>query len=318
VPPWRVKGILPAEGLATIYGPSGSGKSFLSIDLAISIAIGNDWFNHRVRQSPVMYVALEGEVGFPKRIKAWKLANECNIPDSLHWVTGQPFRLNDPGSVRGLAALIKRTLGMGCVVVIDTLNRSAPDADENNSKDMGAILHGCKLLQRLVKGLIILVHHTGKDVTKGLRGHSSLLAAMDAAIEVLRDEDVRSWSVAKAKDDIDGSTLGFRLNVQYLGTDEDGDAITSCAIEPATELATPRKKSLKGNQKLVYDAIVARLQTGCGLLDYEEALRLAIEALTSTVDPKHRSDRAGYALNSLLKSHKLVRDPDAPAMISLP
>ena len=49
-------------------------------------------------------------------------------------------------------------------------NRSAPDADENSSKDMGLIIDGMKKSQRIVK-VVICVHHTGKDVSKGLRGH---------------------------------------------------------------------------------------------------------------------------------------------------
>ncbi len=71
---------------------------------------------------------------------------------------------------------------------IDTLNRSAPDADENSSKDMGLIIDGMKKIQSQCEGLVICVHHTGKDVSKGLRGHSSLLAALDSAIQVERTQ----------------------------------------------------------------------------------------------------------------------------------
>jgi hypothetical protein len=64
---------------------------------------------------------------------------------------------------------------------------------------MGEILEAAKRLQSLTGGLVVLVHHTGKDATKGLRGHSSLFAAMDAAVEVSRDGDRREWKVAKAR-----------------------------------------------------------------------------------------------------------------------
>jgi len=33
---WRVRGVLPAEGLARQYGSSASGKSFLALDMAAS------------------------------------------------------------------------------------------------------------------------------------------------------------------------------------------------------------------------------------------------------------------------------------------
>nr|WP_315474865.1 hypothetical protein [uncultured Sandarakinorhabdus sp.] len=89
-----------------------------------------------------------------------------------------------------------------------------------------------KRLQELTEGLVICVHHTGKDASKGMRGHSSLHAALDIAIEVGRGDLTRWWKAAKVKDGADDRTRGFKLNVIDLGIDVDGDAITSCAIEP--------------------------------------------------------------------------------------
>jgi RecA-family ATPase len=60
---WRVKGLLPATGIAAIFGPSGSGKSFLAKDLGASIALGQDWFGHRTTRCDVTYVMLEAEGG---------------------------------------------------------------------------------------------------------------------------------------------------------------------------------------------------------------------------------------------------------------
>lgn len=311
IPPWRIKGVLPTTGLATIYGPSTSGKSFLAIDIAASIALGNDWFGHRVRKAPVMYVALEGEGGFPKRLLAWEQYNCHPLPDNLSFILGQPFNITDPLHVQQLATVIKR----GSVIIIDTLNRSAPDIDENTSKDMGAILAGCKLLAQLTDSLVILVHHTGKDESRGMRGHSSLLAAVDSAIEVHRQDDARSWSVAKAKDDGDGAEFCFRLAVEFLGHDPDGDPITSCAIEPTTEAAAPRPNGLKANEKTVLEAISQALATQ-DALSHDDALTAASSALAH-IDSKNRLPRARTALASLIKKGKLIFDPDTQ-LISLP
>lgn len=306
IPPWRVKGVLPTTGLATIYGPSTSGKSFLAIDIAASIALGNDWFGHRVRKAPVMYVALEGEGGFPKRLRAWEQYNCHPLPDNLQFILSEPFQINDPLHVAQLATVIKR----GSVIIIDTLNRAAPDTDENTSKDMGAILAGCKELARLTGGLVILIHHTGKDETRGMRGHSSLIAAVDAAIEVHRSDDNRSWSVAKAKDDGDGAEFCFRLAIEQLGSDPDGDPVTSCAIEPTTEAATPRPaaKALRANQKAVLGAIEAALAT-TPLLSMDDALQAACGALQH-IETQNRTARARTALLSLIKMGQLILDPD--------
>jgi hypothetical protein len=308
--PWRIKGILPATGLATIFGPSTSGKSFLSIDIAASIALGNDWFGFRVKQAPVAYIALEGEGGFSKRLLAWEQANECKLPDNMQFMMGDPFDLTDEAYVRQLAAVIKR----GSTIIIDTLNRAANGMDENSSKDMGKVLAGCKLLQSLTDGLVILIHHTGKDETKGLRGHSSLLAALDAAIEVIRDDELRSWRSAKNKDEADGAEFQFRLNVQFLGTDEDGDPITSCAIEAMELVPVIKGSGLKGNEKLVLDAINNSLQA-CDLLTRDDAIELAKKALAH-VDSQHRANRAVGALNSLIKKGKLKLDTDTQLITS--
>jgi SepF-like predicted cell division protein (DUF552 family) len=225
---WRIKGILPYSGLAAMYGQSASGKSFLGFDAGVAISEGADWFGLRTTKSTVVYVALEGESGFKNRVAAWELENGRSLPPDMFMVL-QPFHITKPEDVTELAAAVP----YGSVVIVDTLNRAAPTSDENSSKEMGEILEACKRLQALIGGLVVLIHHTGKDTTRGPRGHSSLFAALDGAIEVERTSTQRSWSVAKAKDGQDGKSLPFDLKLHVLGLDTDGDEITSCTIVPA-------------------------------------------------------------------------------------
>lgn len=222
---WRIRGVLPDSGLAGVYGPSASGKSFLALDMAAAIAGGCRWFDCRVEAAPVVYAALEGEAGFKLRAQAWEAHQGRTLPAGLHMVL-QPFKLTEPQDVRDLAAVVPA----GAVVFLDTLNRAAPTADENSSRDMGEILEAAKRLQSMTGGLVVLIHHTGKDATKGLRGHSSLFAALDAAVEVSRDGDRREWKVAKSKDGQDGDAHPFMLQIEALGFDSHGDALTSCVV----------------------------------------------------------------------------------------
>jgi putative DNA primase/helicase len=256
---WRVRGVLPADGLAGLYGPSASGKSFLALDMAAAIADGARWFDCRVEAAPVVYAALEGEAGFKLRAQAWEAHKGRTLPAGLQMMM-QPFKLTDPRDISDLAAVVPA----GAVVFLDTLNRAAPTADENSSKDMGEILEGAKRLQGLIGGLVVLVHHTGKDATKGLRGHSSLFAAMDAAIEVSRDGDNREWKVAKAKDGEDGDARPFKLQVETLGTDEYGDAVTSCTVQVDTRADDIKRVKVPqgGNQRLVYEGIRGLFKDG--------------------------------------------------------
>ena len=256
---WCIRGVLPAEGVAAIFGPSASGKSFLGFDMAAAIPESERWFGCRVEAAPVVYVALEGEAGFRLRVAAWEQRRRRTLPERLHMVM-QPFKLTEEQDVRDLAAVVPA----GAVVFIDTLNRAAPTADENNSRDMGEILEAVKQLQSLTGGLVVLIHHTGKDATKGLRGHSSLFAALDSAVEVSRDADRREWKVAKAKDGADGDLHLFKLEVETLGIDEHGDIVSSCVVVPDT--ATDEIKRVKlpqgGNQRVVLDALRPMLKDG--------------------------------------------------------
>lgn len=307
---WMVQGVLPASGFGAVYGPSGSGKSFLVLDLCAAIADGAQWFERRVDAAPVTYVCLEGEAGLGKRAKAWSVRQQRNLPDRLRFVT-QPLDLRQPEDITDLCTAVLAAGGRDGLLVIDTLNRAAPGSDENSSVDMGQLIDACKEAQRRLGGVVLLVHHTGKDGAKGLRGHSSLYAALDAAIEVSRNDARREWSVAKSKDDADGGRHAFALRVVELGDDENGEPITSCVVEPdesAKEVARV-KLPQGGNQRIALDALAEPLRQardfGKGdappshpCLELEAAVQLVAERLTC--EPKRRTERAREAITGLV------------------
>lgn len=259
MPRWLVRGVLPADALAALFGPSGSGKSFIALDLCAAIADGApEWFGRRVTGAPVTYCALEGARGLQKRIHAWTIRHHRPLPARLRFIT-QGIDLRNQDDIADLAAAVVASSAGDGLLVLDTLNRAAPGADENSSRDMGDLIEGAKELQRRIGGVVLLVHHTGKDGTKGLRGHSSLYAALDVAIEVSRTDSRREWSIAKSKDDEDGARAAFVLRVVELGSDPDGDPVTSCIVEPDGATAADTVQRLKlpqgSNQKIAYQAI---------------------------------------------------------------
>lgn len=308
---WMVRGVLPLEGLAALYGPSGSGKSFLVLDMAATIAAGAyDWFNRRVTQCPVTYCALEGEAGMGKRIAAWSKQNGKPVPDALRFVT-QPFDILDGGDVDDLAKAVQSAGGAGGLVILDTLNRAAPGADENSSVDMGRIIAAAKRLQSLTGGLVLLVHHTGKDATKGLRGHSSLYAALDGAIEVNKTDSRREWSVAKSKDDETGTVHAFKLEIVTVGHDDEGEDVTSCVAvaDDSREAVKRAKLPSGGNQKIALDALAEPLRKsgefnkdgappGHPCIRLDDAVSLVAERMVC--ESKHKSSRAKEAVTGLV------------------
>lgn len=302
---WRVRGVLPAVGLGAIFGPSASGKSFLAFDMAAAIAEGLPWFECRTEAAPVVYAALEGEAGFKLRAQAWEQRRTRKLPQGLRMML-QPFKLTEPQDVADLAAVVPA----GAVVVVDTLNRAAPTADENSSRDMGEILEAAKTLQGLTGGLVVLVHHTGKNTAAGLRGHSSLFAALDAAIEVTREGTRRAWKVAKAKDGQDGAEHPFALAVEPLGTDETGEPITSCVVVRDTAAQDVRavKMPQGGNQRLVLEALRPMFKDGRTGRPGAPPLRPCIELETAVskaaaslaVTPDRKAERARAAITGLV------------------
>ncbi len=258
IPPmrWLVRGVFPESGLAAIYGPPASGKSFLVLDLLGAIAGGREWFSHPVAAAPSIYVALEGEAGVAQRIAA-HTARNGTPPDALRVIL-TPLDIRRPDDRRELVEAIKGAGMAGGVLCIDTLNRAAPGADENDSREMGELISAMRALQGELGGLVLAVHHTGKDQARGLRGHSSLLAALDAVVEVSRTEDRREWRVVKSKDGEDGRAHPFRLDVVELGEDAEGYPITSCVVAPEdapADSVSRAKVPRGGNQRIVWDGL---------------------------------------------------------------
>ena len=307
---WRVKGLFPEHGLGSIYGPSGSGKSFLALDLMASIACGITFYGHKTTQCPVVYVALEGTGGIAKRVEAYETHHKIKLPPTFRIVTDMLSLFSSEAAVFA-EAVIEAGLNKG-VIVIDTLAQSAPGSDENSSAHMGMIISNAQLLQRMTNGLVVLIHHTGKDASRGARGHSSLYAALDAALEVKRTQGGLEWLSDKVKDGESGNATSFRLERVVLGKDEDGDEISSCVavgdLFRKPPLAQPKGK----NQKAVLDALLLKFGAGTTVAS-DEALDIAKASLTDQTT--NTAQRAKEALKGLLEIGRLVLTGDKYALV---
>jgi len=300
---WMIRSLFPQTGLAALYGASGTGKSFLALDLAVTVAGGGAaWYGMRVTKCPVTYCVLEGEGGMGKRAKAWVQHHNKVLPGELRFVT-QPINLLNQDDVRELAAAVLAAGGRGGFIILDTLNRAAPEADENSSKDMGAIIAAAKALQALTGGLVMLVHHTGKDSERGMRGHSSLFAAMDSVISVSKTQ----WEVKKSKDDATGTEFKFKLETLVLGLDDEGEEVTSCVAVPvAASFALRQSKKLGPHQLVALETIKGMATDFISAVHVDKAVAAVAERLD--VDEKHKRERAKAAIGALSDMGKLKID----------
>ena len=305
-PVWRVKGLIPSTGVAMIYGASTSGKSFFALDLGMSIAKGDAWReNHTTKQGTVVYVCAEGADDFIKRVGAYsKHHNIGHLPFEV--IDAAPNLMETKDVTELIAELTRAPVG---IVFLDTLACMSVGGDENTAKDMAILIAHCKLISKLTGALVVLVHHTGKDETKGARGSSSLYGAMDTVIEISRAGDVRTAKITKQKGGADGQEFGFKLIPVPVGTDEDGDEITSCVIEhTATVPKAQRKKDPKGTNEII---VIRALQreydlTGEGVFAAEFITATASELDRGNSKDDKRRFACSRAIDTLKEKNLIV------------
>jgi hypothetical protein len=232
---WIVKGVIPERAIAVVYGRWGSGKSSVAIDLCAAVARGTPWHGHKVRQGIVVYIASENAHGFRARLNALLREQGITLDDlggRFLEITGRPHLLK-PDEVQELITELK-TFGRVSTVVVDTLARATAGADENAAKEMGILVENCQTIVNATGASVVLVHHTGKDESRGMRGSSSLPAAADTEIVIDRPDDAvnfRTVRLGKQRDAADYCDLfSFELKIVELGVDEDGDKITSTVV----------------------------------------------------------------------------------------
>lgn len=231
-PRWIVKGLIPEADLVVLYGESGAGKSFIALDIVLAIAQGRPWRGLATRQGRVVYIAAEGGGGFRNRLKAYTQRHQVD-PASLAFgiIHAVPnFLLQD--DVKAVRAAIDAAAGAD-LVVIDTFAQVTAGANENAAEDMGLALRHCRQVAEAAGATVILIHHAGKDASRGARGWSGIKAAADAEIEVLRGTDGRWLRTTKQKDGDDTGAWGFALETVVVDMDEDGTPIDSCVVVEA-------------------------------------------------------------------------------------
>ena len=231
-PDYLIDDVIPKADVMVVYGASGSGKSFVVLDMGAAVARGIPWRGLRAEKGRVLIIAAEGGGGMGKRIKAYCLHHGID-PYTLDVsvITAAPnfMQKDDIGEI---AATVKNAGGFD-LIIVDTFAQVTPGANENAGEDMGLALTNAKVLREVSGAMVLLVHHSGKDATRGARGWSGIKAAMDAEIEVIKhDTGEREIRLTKMKDGDDGLRWGVKLEVLPTGKDKHGKEITSCvAIE---------------------------------------------------------------------------------------
>lgn len=230
-----VAGLIEAGTLAMLYGESNTGKSTFALDIALSLAQGATWRGRKTREGVVLWIALESAAGLRRRVIAHRQHYKLGGTDLLFVDVTANIQLLDVSDVQRILdtiEIIKTTSQKDVVmVVVDTVARALAGGDENDGRDMGSLIRGCDMIRQATGAAVLLIHHSGKDSTRGARGHSSLRAAVDTEIEITGQVNPRQAKVTKQRDLPNGDTFVFDLEPVEIGTDaETGEAITACVV----------------------------------------------------------------------------------------
>lgn len=241
-------GIITAHGLTVLYGAPGAGKSFIALDMALSIANGVSWQGMPVKAGKVLYIAGEGVGGLGKRLKAWEAHNKVKDKGNLYIL---PIAVNfrEQNEVEKLMRSIdKAGDGWSCVFV-DTVARSLVGADENSATELGLWVAAADSVKTHCRCALVGVHHSGKDSSRGMRGSSALLGAVDTSLVVTKDEGFVTMRCEKQKDAEPADEHVFEMVEIAL---MDGASIV---LKKADGAAPKPRKKTDENEQLALEAL---------------------------------------------------------------
>lgn len=234
LPAYVLRPLLARRAVHVVYGDANCGKTFFTLDISARIACGGDWQGRLIEAAPVLYVAAEGFGGLPKRLRAL-VQQYPGLPAAPLHIVRQSVDLID--AVVDLIALANdlsndRALGL---IVLDTLAQTIGGRDENSS-DMATYVQRATALAHKTDAPVLIVHHAGKDVQRGARGHSALRGNVDAVYRINADENgVRTVVAEKCRDDT-VMPFCYTLRVVDVGRDAAGEQQTSCTVEYRADL----------------------------------------------------------------------------------
>jgi hypothetical protein len=230
---WIIKGWLPEGGVTMVYGESGSGKTFITLDIACHIAAGLAWNGYKTKSGLVVYLAGEGNYGIRQRIAAWCKAHSIQNLDNL-LISNKAIDIDSPAAAAQIINAVRELTQDDAVsLFIDTVNNHM-SGDENSAKDTRNMLNACNIVSRAMNAGICLNHHTGHAIEskQRARGSSAWKASLDASILVSKTDNRIEISCTKMKDAEPPAPFFGKLETVPLGWfDEDGEEITGAVFK---------------------------------------------------------------------------------------
>jgi len=248
-PQWLIRGLLIESVASVLSADSGSYKSFVALDMALSIATGRAWQGREVKQGGAVYVAAEGFYTMLDRATAWAQFHGCELPENFG-IVKVPVNLANAGIVAAFQQSIEAL--KPAIVVLDTLSQCAIGANENDNSHMADFVRGMMKLGNAIGAHVQVLHHNAK-ASGAFRGAGAIKANADAHISLDRPENDDANTVFVRCEKQRGKPFeAFALRGQEIelsDCDEYGDPITTLVFEECGEEVTERKEKHASTQR---------------------------------------------------------------------
>lgn len=259
---WLIEDYLERDTITQLFGDPGSGKSFIALDMALSIATGTAWRGHATQRSPVIYLAGEGLRGLQRRKEAWLRYNGIKDRSAPFWLSNSATALSNPGQLAALITDIDAALSDTdgpSLIIIDTVARNFGNGDENSTQDMGVFIAALDGLRERYRCCILLVHHSGHADKSRARGAIALPGSLDAEYRVEKiGDNTLTLTSTKQKDNDPPPDLAWTLERFDLPwADDRGQPLNSAVLVPHDSIpaAPVKEKLLTGIPRQALDAL---------------------------------------------------------------
>ena len=187
-PGWLVDGVLPIGELVLLVGEPKKGKSWLALDLAVSLSLAEPFIGiPTITERSVLFCNFEdGAAELARRLKMRLTAER---PETAARFDIVPARGETPQEFVAFLTDAVRT-GLPGLVVIDPLAELLGGLDENDSRDMSNLLRPLRNLAHDFGTTILVVHHrrkAGGAGGSGARGSSAIRSASAGDIDYYGD-----------------------------------------------------------------------------------------------------------------------------------
>ena len=233
-PEWRIDGVFPTHGSSVLYGAYETFKTFIALDMTLSLASGLDWMNRPSKPCSVLYVAGEGQVGLGIRAAGWLAAKGVNERDVRFQALPEAVALPNPGDQDALLKAIDGMKDPPEIIVLDTVTRMTGGGSLNDEKDAQGYVRGMDRLRIATGAHILNIGHSGKDKERGILGSTVLPAAMETIICVERRGDTLTLinSNPKGKQKDGPNFEDIRLRKQVVDFEHDGQPLKTVILIP--------------------------------------------------------------------------------------